>query len=277
MDRDQLPLDRRLRQEILFARERVYRFAAPTPIERLVLPGNEPGPEIWVKREDLSPVKSYKWRGACNCMAQLTPDQRERGVVTASAGNHAQGVALAAKTLGIQARIHMPRSTPKVKQNAVRQHGGDFVEIVLTGDGRAVTGCWMTGPDLRPPVLDGLAPDPDGSLDEACRQLDEYFAGDRRAFELPLAPHGTDFQLRVWAQLRTIPYGTTCTYADVARGIGATNGFRAVGLANGRNPISIIVPCHRVIGADGSLTGYGGGIERKAFLLDLEAGGLPFR
>ena len=134
MERENLPLERRLRQEILFARERVYRFASATPIERLVLPGNEPGPEIWVKREDLSPVKSYKWRGACNCMAQLTTEQRERGVVTASAGNHAQGVALAAKTLGIQARIHMPRSTPKVKQNAVRHHGGDFVQIVLTGD-----------------------------------------------------------------------------------------------------------------------------------------------
>ena len=148
--------------------------------------------------------------------------------------------------------------------------------LVLTGDGTAVTGCFMTGPDLRPPALEGLEPD-DGSLADAVRQLDEFFAGARREFDLPLAPHGTDFQLRVWAQLRTIPYGTTCTYADVARGIGATNGFRAVGLANGRNPISIIVPCHRVIGADGSLTGYGGGIERKRFLLDLEAGGLPFR
>jgi threonine dehydratase len=90
MDRDDLPLDRRLRQEILYARERVYRFGQATPMERLVLPGNEPGPEIWVKREDLSPVKSYKWRGACNRMAQLTPEQRERGVVTASAGANAQ-------------------------------------------------------------------------------------------------------------------------------------------------------------------------------------------
>jgi methylated-DNA-[protein]-cysteine S-methyltransferase len=149
-------------------------------------------------------------------------------------------------------------------------------DIVLLGDGSAVTGCYLTGPDLRPPVLDGLDPD-DGSLDDAGTQLAEYFAGDRRDFDLPLAPHGTDFQRRVWAQLQTIPYGTTCSYADIARGIGATNGFRAVGLANGRNPISIIVPCHRVIGADGSLTGYGGGIERKRFLLDLEAGGLPFR
>ena len=134
MDHDPLPLERRLRQEILFARERVYRFGQPTPMERLVLPGDEPGPEIWVKREDLAPVKSYKWRGACNCMAQLTPEQRRLGVVTASAGNHAQGVALAARALGIQARIHMPRSTPKVKQNAVRHHGGEFVRIVLSGD-----------------------------------------------------------------------------------------------------------------------------------------------
>ena len=134
MERDKLPLERRLRQEILFARERVYRFARPTPIERLLLPNAESGPEIWVKREDLSSVKSYKWRGACNCMAQLSPEQRARGVVTASAGNHAQGVALAARTLGIFARIHMPRSTPKVKQNAVRLHGGEFVQIVLTGD-----------------------------------------------------------------------------------------------------------------------------------------------
>lgn len=132
MDPADLPLSRRLRQEILFARERVYRFGQSTPLERLNLPG--PGPEIWVKREDLSAVKSYKWRGACNRMAMLTPGEAKRGVVTASAGNHAQGVALAARTLGIRARIYMPRSTPKVKQAAVIHHGGDFVEIHLSGD-----------------------------------------------------------------------------------------------------------------------------------------------
>lgn len=125
-------MDRRLRQEILFARERVYRFAGATPLERLVLPG--PGPEIWVKREDLSPVKAYKWRGACNRMAVLSPAEAARGVVTASAGNHAQGVALAARALGISARIYMPRSTPRIKQAAVRQHGGEWVEIHLAGD-----------------------------------------------------------------------------------------------------------------------------------------------
>ena len=130
MDREELPLDRRLRQEILFARERVYRFGQPTPLEALPLDGID----LRVKREDLSPIKAYKWRGACNRMAVLTPVERAAGVVTASAGNHAQGVALAARALGVRARIHMPRSTPKVKQSAVRQHGGDQVEIVLSGD-----------------------------------------------------------------------------------------------------------------------------------------------
>jgi threonine dehydratase len=134
MPRSSLPLDRRLRQEILFARARVYHFGQPTPLERLVLTDGLPGPEIWVKREDLSPVKAYKWRGACNRMAVLTPAERARGVVTASAGNHAQGVALAARALGIRARIHMPRPTPRVKQNAVRLHGGEFVQINLAGD-----------------------------------------------------------------------------------------------------------------------------------------------
>jgi threonine dehydratase len=132
MKHETSPLEGSLRREILLARERVYRFGNPTPVERLDLPG--PGPEIWVKREDLSAVKSYKWRGACNRMATLTPGEAKRGVVTASAGNHAQGVALAARALGIRARIHMPRSTPRVKQSAVLQHGGEFVEILLSGD-----------------------------------------------------------------------------------------------------------------------------------------------
>jgi len=132
MQKDEPPVLASLRQEILLARERVYHYGSPTPIERLDLPG--PGPEIWVKREDLSAVKSYKWRGACNRMATLGVGEAKRGVVTASAGNHAQGVALAASRLGIRARIHMPRSTPRVKQDAVIRHGGEFVEIRLSGD-----------------------------------------------------------------------------------------------------------------------------------------------
>src|SRR5689334_12956244 len=131
MEREQLPLDRQLRQETLFARERVYRFGEATPLEKIAIPD---GPEIWVKREDLCPVKSYKWRGACNRMAVLSPKEAAKGVVTAYAGNHAQGIALAAKTLGIPARIYMPRSTPRVKQSAVLHHGGEFVEIHLSGD-----------------------------------------------------------------------------------------------------------------------------------------------
>ena len=99
-----------------------------------------------------------------------------------------------------------------------------------------------------------------------------YFTGELTEFDLPLAPTGTPFQSRVWAGLREIPYGVTLTYGELARRIGQPTASRAVGLANGKNPLSIIVPCHRVIGSDGSMTGYGGGLERKRFLLALESG-----
>lgn len=111
-------------------------------------------------------------------------------------------------------------------------------------------------------------------LRETRRQLGEYFAGTRRSFQLPLAPHGTPFQQSVWSTLATIPYGQTWSYRDVAHRIGKPEAVRAVGAANGRNPIPIVLPCHRVIGADGSLTGFGGGLPTKAFLLRLE-GALP--
>jgi methylated-DNA-[protein]-cysteine S-methyltransferase len=107
---------------------------------------------------------------------------------------------------------------------------------------------------------------------EAERQLGEYFAGTRQAFDLPLDFNGTDFQKRVWAQLLAIPFGETRSYADIARAIDRPSAFRAVGAANGRNPISIVAPCHRVIGTNGSLTGFAGGIEAKRHLLELEAG-----
>lgn len=109
--------------------------------------------------------------------------------------------------------------------------------------------------------------DSDPLLDETARQLNEYFAGERRDFDLPLHPHGTDFQQQVWRALREIPYGRTWSYGELAQHIGKPSASRAVGLANGRNPISIVIPCHRVIGANGSMTGYGGGIERKRWLL----------
>ena len=104
-------------------------------------------------------------------------------------------------------------------------------------------------------------------LDEARRQLDAYFAGKLRDFDLPLAPEGSDFQLRVWKALETIPFGATRSYGEIATAIGAPKAMRAVGAANGRNPLPIVVPCHRVIGANGSLTGFGGGMARMEWLL----------
>lgn len=106
---------------------------------------------------------------------------------------------------------------------------------------------------------------------EAETQLDAYFAGELERFELPLAPRGTEFQRSVWEALRQIPYGSTTTYSELAAAIGRPSACRAVGAANGRNPLAVIVPCHRVIGAAGGLTGYGGGLERKRLLLALEA------
>jgi methylated-DNA-[protein]-cysteine S-methyltransferase len=108
-------------------------------------------------------------------------------------------------------------------------------------------------------------------LSAAAKQLGEYFAGDRRVFELPLAAAGTAFQQRVWQALMDLEFGQTCSYGELARAIGQPSASRAVGAANGRNPLSIVVPCHRVIGSDGSLTGYGGGEANKRWLLEHEA------
>jgi methylated-DNA-[protein]-cysteine S-methyltransferase len=111
-------------------------------------------------------------------------------------------------------------------------------------------------------------------LRQAATELGEYFAGGRRTFGLPLAPRGTDFQQAVWRTLATIPYGATVSYTELASRVGRPEAVRAVGAANGRNPLPIVLPCHRVIGANGSLTGFGGGLPMKRFLLDLE-GALP--
>lgn len=125
----------------------------------------------------------------------------------------------------------------------------------------------------RPPVPESAWGEwVDDALPDATLQLEEYFAGKRQAFDLPLAPSGTEFQRRVWAALAEIPYGETRSYGQIATAIGRPGASRAVGMANGRNPVSIVVPCHRVVGASGSLTGYAGGPERKQFLLDLERG-----
>ena len=139
-------------------------------------------------------------------------------------------------------------------------------ELLLAGDGDGLTGVHMDGAPGA-----GWRRDP-AALREAASQLRAYFAGELRDFDLPLAPHGTPFQQQVWAALREIPYGHTVSYAELAAAAGRPGAARAAGAANGRNPIAIVIPCHRVIGAAGALTGYGGGIARKRMLLDLEAG-----
>ena len=140
--------------------------------------------------------------------------------------------------------------------------------LLLTTDGSALTGLYMDVPGgalvLAPDAVDDRSV---GPLPAVVRQLEEYFAGSRREFDLTLHLEGTPFQRRVWAALREIPYGATLSYGELARRIDKPKASRAVGHANGRNPISILVPCHRVIGTNGSLTGYGGGLDRKRWLL----------
>jgi methylated-DNA-[protein]-cysteine S-methyltransferase len=157
--------------------------------------------------------------------------------------------------------------------------------LTLVSDGRSLTGLYMM-PDNQAAVIRGdlssvlrLPPsalqtwvedDAVAPFPKAREQLAAYFAGTLIEFDLPLHMQGTAFQMQVWKALQTIPYGTTMAYSDLAQQIGHPNASRAVGMANGRNPISIIVPCHRIIGANGKLTGYGGGIERKQWLLSHE-------
>ena len=145
-------------------------------------------------------------------------------------------------------------------------------ELLLTSDGESCTGVYMEN------QKDAAVPAPDWRRDDAALgqarvQLQAYFAGELRDFELPLAARGTPFQQRVWRALCDIPYGETISYGELARRIGQPAASRAVGLANGQNPLSIVVPCHRVIGANGSLTGYGGGLDRKRWLLAHESRG----
>jgi methylated-DNA-[protein]-cysteine S-methyltransferase len=144
--------------------------------------------------------------------------------------------------------------------------------LTLVAEDGALAGLYMQNHRHRPAVetfgeRDGPA------LRASAAQLEEYFAGRRTEFDLPLALHGTPFQHSVWSALREIPYGETVSYGRLAERIGRPTAIRAVGLANGKNPISIVVPCHRVVGSGGDLTGYGGGLARKRHLLDFERGG----
>ncbi|WP_319020915.1 MULTISPECIES: methylated-DNA--[protein]-cysteine S-methyltransferase [unclassified Brevibacterium] len=156
--------------------------------------------------------------------------------------------------------------------------GSTVGKILLTSDGEHLTGLYLDDFDQilqRLETTGGVEPVIDEKMNvfvEAGEQLAEYFAGTLKTFDLPLAPQGTEFQREVWQALTTIPYGTTAGYGELAVWINRPTAARAVGAANGRNPISIIVPCHRVIGANGALTGYAWGVGKKRTLLNLEAG-----
>ncbi|EGQ7842217.1 methylated-DNA--[protein]-cysteine S-methyltransferase [Vibrio alginolyticus] len=145
--------------------------------------------------------------------------------------------------------------------------------VTIQSNAEGLLGIWFETCTTKPSEL-GVRDEQHPVLRQAVTQLDEYFAGLRNEFDLPLAATGTDFQNQVWQALTTIPYGETWSYQDLANAIGNPKAVRAVGLANGKNPISIVVPCHRVIGKSGKLTGYAGGVERKQRLLALEQGTL---
>jgi methylated-DNA-[protein]-cysteine S-methyltransferase len=147
-------------------------------------------------------------------------------------------------------------------------------EITVTSLDGVLTGVHMHEQRHRPSLPLGCLRD-DAALAPVVAQLAAYFAGELTDFDLPMELAGTDFQRRVWTALCEIPYGETISYGELARWVGNPKASRAVGLANGRNPIAIVVPCHRVIGADGSLTGYGGGLDRKVWLLEHEASRRP--
>lgn len=146
--------------------------------------------------------------------------------------------------------------------------------LTLTAEREVLTGVHMHE-QRHAPVLSGTIERDDAALAPFVARLQAYFAGELTDFELPIELRGTEFQRRVWASLQEIPYGETISYGELARWVGKPKASRAVGLANGRNPIAIVVPCHRVIGADGSLTGYGGGLERKVWLLEHEGSWAP--
>jgi methylated-DNA-[protein]-cysteine S-methyltransferase len=144
-------------------------------------------------------------------------------------------------------------------------------ELVVSGTDQYVTELLLDVPGRRVTPTRNRK-EVSGPVLEAARQLDEYFARKRRKFDLPLSLAGTDFQKQVWLALADIPYGETISYAELARWVGRPTAYRAVGQANGANPIAVILPCHRVIAADGSIGGYGGGLPTKRRLLDLESG-----
>ena len=166
-----------------------------------------------------------------------------------------------------------PRPSPLRPSDVMRTHtvvASPIGDLTLIAEDGLLVALHMDGAKHVPGSPDELGERDDSGLADATGQLAEYFACERTTFDLPLAPVGNAFEQKVWALLREIPYGETRSYGDLARALGDVGFSQAVGAANGRNPLGIIVPCHRVIGADGSLVGYAGGLDRKRFLLALE-------
>jgi methylated-DNA-[protein]-cysteine S-methyltransferase len=162
-------------------------------------------------------------------------------------------------------------TTPSSSALTHLSYTAPFGELVLVSDGDLLVRLLLPN-DARTGIGE---PGSDAVLEQTASQLDEYFAGTRRDFTVPLSLKGTEFQLRVWNALCNIDYGNTASYAEIAAAIGNPKAVRAIGGANHSNPVPIIIPCHRVIGADGSLVGYGGGLEVKTFLLNLEGNAQP--
>lgn len=159
-----------------------------------------------------------------------------------------------------------------IKATSLRVHASPLGPLVLGSDGRAVTNIDFDDTGVAVTNAAGAS---DPLLARLARELDEYFAGERTGFDLPLAPAGTPFRQSIWRALCEVPYGETRSYSELATRAGYPRAIRATGAANGANPIAILIPCHRIIGADGSLTGYAGGLERKRALLALERRVVP--
>jgi methylated-DNA-[protein]-cysteine S-methyltransferase len=180
------------------------------------------------------------------------------------------GLAIVAAVAGdavIELRLFASAAAALVAVPAAAPRAG---AVQAPGEPAAPNGPPPAAPAARASQASPTSPRTAGLLREVRRQLAEYFAGERRIFDLPLAPRGTEFERRVWQEVAAIPYGTTRSYGQVAQAVGSPAAYRAVGRANGSNPIPLVIPCHRVIGTDGSLTGYGGGLPLKRYLLDLE-------
>ena len=145
-------------------------------------------------------------------------------------------------------------------------------ELLLVAEADALTGVYFAGRDHAPATHAGWMSSAEHPvIRQAAKQLGEYFAGKRNSFSLPLRLTGTDFQERVWQQIALVPYGKTISYSELAKRVGAPEAVRAAGTTTGRNPVSIVVPCHRIVGKNGSMRGFAGGLKRKQFLLELEA------